>query len=281
MLALGLGLVAALCWGIHDVCVRKVSQDTPLLASLLVVLIAGTVFQSGIMVATEGFVSIPKAAQGYAIASGVCFLIASLGLYYSFQRGPVRLVAPVIASFPILSVAWAAARGTQVGIVEWAAVFAVVAGVSLVAILSDAGNDDVPPKTRTIIYALIASVGFGSTFAIGQLATEMAPHLPVAFITRLTAITVLLVGMVILRETLWPGSRALLVLVIMGCLDGIALMSVLAAGGLPNAEYAAVAASVFGLLTIILAWMFLRERMTALQWCGAALSFAGIGFLAL
>jgi len=67
----------------------------------------------------------------------------------------------------------------------------------------------------------------------------------------------------------------------MGIADGIALACVLSAGGLPDAQYAAVAASCFGLLTIVLAWAILRERMTSLQWFGCALAFGGIGYLAL
>ena len=281
MLALGLGLIAALCWGVHDVCVRKVSQDTPLMASLMTVLVAGTVFQLLLMLGTGGFATIPTPALGFSMLSGVCFLMASIGLYLAFKRGPVRLVAPIIASYPILSVAWAAARGVQIGLFEWTAVLTIVVGVSIVAVLSDDGTDDVPPKARTIFYAFIASIGFGSTFAIGQFATESAAHLPVAFVTRITSIVLLFAIMIALRLPLWPGRAALPVLAIMGCLDGIALMSVLSAGGLPNAQYAAVTSSVFGLLTIVMAWMFLKERMTAAQWGGVALSFAGIGYLAL
>ena len=69
--------------------------------------------------------------------------------------------------------------------------------------------------------------------------------------------------------------------VAMGILDGIALLCVLSAGSLPSAQYAAVASSTFGMITVILAWIVLRERMTASQWGGCALAFGGIGYLAL
>jgi drug/metabolite transporter (DMT)-like permease len=67
----------------------------------------------------------------------------------------------------------------------------------------------------------------------------------------------------------------------MGLADGIALASVMAAGRLEGAQYAAVAASTFGLLTIVMAWAFLRERMSTFQWVGGAVAFAGIGYLAI
>lgn len=67
----------------------------------------------------------------------------------------------------------------------------------------------------------------------------------------------------------------------MGCLDVGALTAVTLAGGLPNAEFAAVASSIFGIVTILLAWRFLNEPMRPSQWAGVALVFAGIATLGL
>lgn len=278
--ALTLGLIAAVCWGVHDICVRRVSQDTPLMASLMMVLVAGSLFQIVIMAGSGGFSSVPQAAAGYAALSGAFFLIASLGLYAAFKRGPVRLVAPVIASYPILSVAWAVVSGTPVSAFEWFAVLCIAAGVSIVAGLSDDSAEDIPAKGLTIFYAAISAVGFAGTFAIGQMATGMADHLPIVLITRVVAIGLLAVILYANALPVWPGRRAVGLLVMMGTLDGIALICVLSAGGLPDAQFAAVASSVFGLLTIVMAWAFLKERMTPVQWGGVALSFAGIGYLA-
>lgn len=279
--ALTLGLIAAICWGLHDICVRQVSQNTPLMASLMMVLLAGSVLQTGIMATTGGFTPISGAAGGYAALSGVFFLLASLGLYGAFQRGPVKLVAPIIASYPILSVAWAMATGTPVSLLEWLAVFGIIIGVSVVAALSDHSTEDTPPIGRTIAYALVAAVGFAGTFAVGQLATGMADDLPIILVTRVVAV-VLLTGLMVWKSLpFWPGRAALPLLLFMGALDGVALISVLSAGGLPDAQYASVASSVFGLLTIMMAWAFLKEHMTMPQWGGVALTFAGIGYLAL
>jgi drug/metabolite transporter (DMT)-like permease len=44
---------------------------------------------------------------------------------------------------------------------------------------------------------------------------------------------------------------------------------------------ASVASSIFGIVTILLAWKFLREPMRAFQWGGVALVFAGIAALGL
>lgn len=284
MSALTLGLIAALCWGFHDICVRFLSQKTPISACIVTVLTTGLLFHLGVMAVRDGFAPLPASALWSAVAAGVCFVIATFGLYAAFQRGPVRLVAPLIASYPILSVVWAVVSGEQVALFQWFAVGAIVVGVSLVAMLSEAnpGGGDLGKGTaRTVIYALIAAAGFAGTFALGQMATEQASELPVTLATRVVALAVSVAIVVLARRPVWPGTRALGWLIAMGIADGIALLSVLSAGGLPGAQYAAVTSSMFGLLTIVMAWAFLSERMSPAQWLGCAVAFTGVGALAL
>ena len=193
----------------------------------------------------------------------------------------MRLVAPLIASYPILSVGWATFNGATVSPLQWLAVLAIVIGVGWVAALSDTTRDKAPPIGPTIAYSLIAAIGFAGTFALGQMAAELSHDMPATLVTRVVAVGlaggILIVG----GLTFWPGGGALKWLVAMGCADGIALWCVVSAGSLPDAQYAAVTSSMFGLLTIVLAWMFLRERMTLQQWLGCVVAFGGVGYLAL
>lgn len=281
MSALTLGMIAAVAWGFHDVCVRMLSQRTPLMASLLTVLVVGLLFHLGVMVVEDGFTPLTTRDMWLAVLSGVFFLMASLGLYAAFQRGPVKLVAPIIASYPVLSVGWALMRGAEVSLGQWSAVIAIIIGVSLVAALAQTDEAETPRTGPTIGFALLAAVGFAGTFAIGQFAAETSGHLPVTLATRLTAIALLIGGMGALHLPFWAGKRAMPVLILMGIADGIALLCLISAGGLPEPQYAAVSSSCFGLLTIVMAWAFLRETMTLPQWVGCVIAFAGIGFLAL
>lgn len=281
MSALTLGLIAAVAWGFHDICVRHLTQRTPVMAALFTVMIVGLLFHLGVMVFENGFTPLTPQTTWLAIVSGLFFLMASLGLYAAFQRGPVKLVAPIIASYPVLSVGWALVRGTQISPWEWAAVIAIVVGVSLVAALAKNDDAKTPAAGPTIGFAIIAAIGFAGTFAIGQYASEISGHMPVTLVTRLIAIAVLAAGMLVLRLPFWAGLRVMPVLCLMGIADGIALLCVISAGGLVDAQYAAVAASCFGLLTILMAWAFLREAMGPAQWAGCAIAFAGIGYLAL
>ncbi len=83
------------------------------------------------------------------------------------------------------------------------------------------------------------------------------------------------------RLPLWPKPDALKTLLIMGILDGIALLSIMTAGDYPHPEYAAVTTAMYGLPTIWLAAFFLKERINRLQWWGCVIAFCGVGYLAL
>jgi drug/metabolite transporter (DMT)-like permease len=68
-------------------------------------------------------------------------------------------------------------------------------------------------------------------------------------------------------------------LAFMGVLDAFAIGLVTASASLPNPEYAAISSSLFGVLTILLAWRILKERVAPLQWLGIATVFTGIAVL--
>jgi drug/metabolite transporter (DMT)-like permease len=178
-------------------------------------------------------------------------------------------------------VAWASWQGEVITPLQWFAVIAIVTGVALVAALSDTSTDASPPKGRTILYASISGIGFAGTFAFGQYATEISGEMPTTLITRSLAVGLTTAILLTARQPFWPGRSALPLLITMGVADGIALLCVLSAGRLQDAQYAAVTSSMFGLLTIVLAWALLKERMTAIQWGGCIVAFCGVGYLAL
>lgn len=281
MNALVLGLIAAVCWGFHDICVRFLSQKTPLSACIFTVLLTGLVFHFGLTLASGELALVPMNAVWPSLAAGVFFVTATFGLYAAFQRGPVRLVAPLIAAYPVLSVGWATWQGNPATALQWLAIIAIVGGVATVAAMSDTSTDKSPPKGPTILYSLIAAVGFAGTFAFGQHAAELSGEMPTTLITRVLAVGLTVAILLATKHPFWPGRNSAPLLILMGVADGIALLCVLAAGNKPNPEYAAVTSSMFGLLTIALAWLFLKERMTITQWTGCALAFAGVGYLAL
>ncbi len=279
MTSLVFGLIAALCWGLHDICVRYVSQRGGILPALTTVLIIGTVILAPVAVAIGGWEAMNIRATALAAAAGIAFFLAYIGLYHAFEIGPVRLVAPVIGAYPVLSVGWAALSGQSVTPDQWLAVGAVIAGVAIVGLLTGAGESH-GNKRAAILWAMLGGASFAATFALGQSAAHAGAEMPVIFISRLTAALVAIALMLATTGLRLPARGALPLLGLMGVLDCIALGIVIAAAGMARPEFASVAASTFGMITVILAWAILRERMTGGQWLGVLLTFAAIGYLA-
>ncbi|MEL6617760.1 MAG: DMT family transporter [Pseudomonadota bacterium] len=279
MVALTLGLIAALCWGIHDTLVRHISQQVGVFPSLFPVLITGCVMSAGLALAldTDG---ITAQARWLAVVSGVVFGVTGLAFYRALAIGPVRLVAPVVASFPILSVGWAVLNGQEVSVWQWTAVLIIVGGCGFVAMTS-AETDGSGPRASAIVWSVLAAIGFATSFALGQLSMEAGTEMMAIATARIGAVCAVAVLALMLRQSVLPVRSALPILMIMGVLDAIAIGAVMLAGSFAYPAFASVAASTFGVLTIILAAIFLNEAVARIQWIGILVVFFAIGYLAI
>lgn len=283
MLALGFGLTAALLWAVHDLLARKLSQGGVLLPMIAVVLAAGTLGLVPFALLSGGWQEMTPAAWLFAALSGLAFAVAIGGLYKAFSLAPVRVVSPVVGAYPLLTLVIAVAQGRPVTGSDWLAVLAIVLGIAVVAI---AARDDAPegyaaPAIVAMGWAALSAAGFALTFALGQAATRAGADMPVMLIARSVTLAVI-VGLMLWQQSALATQRGQFgVLGAMGLIDALALGLVTAAGGLPRAEYAAVASALFGVLTILLAWRVLGEKVSARQWAGIAAVFAGIGMLSL
>ena len=283
MLALGFGLTAALLWAVHDLLARKLSQGAALLPILVLVLGAGTLGLLPVVMALGGWGQMTWAAGGVAALSGLAFSVAIGGLYKAFSLAPVRVVSPVVGAYPLLILLTAVAQGRHVSGGDWLAVLAIVIGITIVAIAS---RDDAPEGYAAspgvaMTWAALSAAGFAGTFALAQEATRLGSELPVMLVGRVVALATILGLMVWHKGSLASQRGHFGVLGLMGLLDALALGLVTASGGLPRAEYASVASSLFGVLTVLLAAWVLKERVRPVQWAGITCVFSGIAALGL
>lgn len=283
MLALGFGLTAALIWSVHDLLARKLSQGVAILPLVSIVMGVGCVALVPVTLAVGGWESMTGRAWGLAALSGLAIVLAMGCLYKAFSLAPVRLVSPVVGAYPMLSLGIAALQGSEVTITDWIAVLAICIGIAITALASrsDTPEGYAARPAVALGWAALSTIGFAATFALGQEAARQGSDLPVILIGRLVALAVFVGLLLWHRGSLMPQRGHLPVLALMGVIDAVALGLVTAAGSLPRAEYASVASSLFGVLTVLLAAWFLKERVRPVQWLGIAAVFAGIAALGL
>lgn len=258
---------------------RYVSQRTGIMAAISTVLIFGALLLTPVCIYFGNWADLTMPAIGNSVLSGGLFALAAIALYQAFAIGPVRLVAPIVGSYPILSVALAIWSGEPVAALHIFAVVLIIIGITIVA----QGDSDTGAGTRriAILWAASGAVGFFGSFASGQAAAALGAELPVIWLTRMAAIASILLIALPFRINLKPNRSQLRLLAAMGVLDAIALAVVIYAGTQNFSAFASVTASIFGLVTVILAWVFLKEKMTGLQWTGVLVVFLSIGFLSL
>lgn len=278
MTALLLGLAAALAWGLHDLLVRRIAPGGNVMGQILVVAAVGAALLALPGAGQLKDLSAPALTQ--AALAGISYVLAFIGLFRAFGLAPARVVSPVLGAYPLLTMLAAAFSGAEVSPADWLAVIAVVAGVAVTAAL--AGDEAQGPSAprAALLWAALGAAGFAATFALGQAASAGDLSLAAGLVTRLSGLACILALLAVQRPSLQPVRRHWRVLIVMGLLDTTALALVMLAGGRPHAEYAAVAASLFGVVTILLAWRVLGERVRPGQWLGIALVFAGIAQLA-
>lgn len=277
--ALLLGLLAALFWGLHDFTVRIVGSRADTLVLLAGVLLTGVM----VLLPFAAFgtqAALGGTGLGFALLAGLAYAGAGYGLYRAFTIGPVYLVAPICGAFPMVTVALELARGGTVAGAAWIGAAVILCGIALVARSKDHGSAT-GSRASAIGWSVICCLGFAFTLALSQWASEGGAPLQVALVARIMASLVLLGFVAVKRPALGPTLRLWPAILVLGALDVAALTTVTLTGGMENAEYASVATSVFGVITILLAWRFLGERLGPVQWLGCALVFAGIATLGL
>lgn len=284
MFAVSLGLIAALCWSTHDVVARSYAARMGPFRLAFVVALAGAALLAPI-VAWRGTIWQAEGwALGHAAALGCVYALALGGLLKAFSLAPVSIVGPMTAGYPALVVIWGLFNGLVPVALEWLGLALVLTGAVTVGAASEMTGDR---KTFTkaqllaALFAIIAAnVGFASAVVLGQSAATGMGEVETTFVSRFPAALLLLPLLFsdVRRQTSWPRGGSLAIWA-MSALDVAAVTAVNAAGHFPNKEFAAMGVSAYGGLAVLLAMMFLRERVTRGQWFGIALICTGIACL--
>ncbi|MBF0372743.1 MAG: DMT family transporter [Alphaproteobacteria bacterium] len=275
------GLLSALCWGTSDFVARHAGRALGSLPALTGATAAGLLAMAAWLLATGRPLPPLAALDIWLLLAGLC-LAGSLAVFYeALRRGPLALVVPLTGSYP----AWAlliavAAQGVRPSLAAWASMLTIMSGVAMVARFAHPDGDAIADRKRlraTMIAALLAGMMFGVAVALVQQSFK-GGHDPVTVTWHLRVVA--LVALVPVLFTIpWPrrvspGWAA--VLLGQGTLDTLGYLALFAAGpDLAGAE-ATVASSAFGVVTVLLALILLRERPSPPQWSGMGLVFGGV-----
>jgi len=265
-----LALGASLAWGVGDFVGPLVSRAVGSLPVLLWAQ-AGGVAAIAIAVAARG--EGPRGwAVLYAAAAAAGGMVGLFAYYRGMVAGAMSVVAPIAGASAVIPVIFGVATGDNPSPAQIAGVGCALVGVALASVEHDEGRRKVAAGAGV---ALLAACGFGFYFpwmhAAGKVDFWWA-----SLVFRATALG--LVGTVAAARR--PRLRLGRTFVAVACAAGIAdtvgnvLFAASSRSGLVSLT--AVLASLYPVVTVLLAASFLRERVGRSQRAGIVLTLAGV-----
>jgi drug/metabolite transporter (DMT)-like permease len=284
MISVLLGLVAAFSWSTHDLLARRFAGNAGPFRMSFWIMLAGAallvtpVLWRGLIWQADGF------SIALALGMGLVYAFALGGLLMAFSLAPVSIVGPLTAGYPALVVVWGLVNGLAPTHLQWAGIVLVLAGVTVVSRSGhdDGGSDAVTPGKMPLVIAsaVVASIAFAAAVVMGQAATHGLGEYEVTFLSRFPAAAGLTLLMLKDRAALQPMSKGSgIAVVAMAACDVVAVTAINTAAHFPGRELGAMAISSYGAISVVMAMVLLKERVTPMQWLGILMVVAGVAAL--
>ena len=273
-----LALLGAVSWGTGDffggLASRRAHVLTVLVASQAVglVAVATWVVLSRDSPPTLGDI-LPAAGAGVAGATGLA------ALYRGMAIGAMGIVAPISAVSPAVPLGVDLLRGDAPAALQWGGIVTALAGVVLLAREPSGGRVGRAGLAAGVSLALVAALGFGM-FIVGLDAASDGGATWAVVIARTSSTLVALCAALVVSVPLRPPTSLVPAIVAVGVFDTTANVLVALATTYGSAGIVAVLSALYPLTTIVLAWIFLSERLDRTQRAGGALALAGAALVA-
>jgi drug/metabolite transporter (DMT)-like permease len=267
--AAALALAAAVSWGIGDFFGGLKSRSLQPVAVLIVAQPIGGVLL-GIWVVIRGQ-GPPGSEVLWACVASVFGTTGLIAFYRGMAAGALSIVAPIAGAGAAIPVIWGLAQGDHPSVYQELGFAAALMGVILA---SFERRPDAARLAAGVGWAAIAMVAFGGYY-IPMHAASHADFLWAAFVFRLTSTTLIGAAWLVFRP---PSARRadLPVLTAVGVLDtgGNVFFTAASARGLVSVV--SILASLYPVVTVLLARAVLHERVHRSQELGIVLALVGI-----
>jgi drug/metabolite transporter (DMT)-like permease len=268
--ALLLALGASLAWGVSDFVGPLVSRTYGTLRILFWAQVGG-VLAIALAVAIRG-----EGPAGWAVLFAIAAAFGGmLGLFAYYQgmaTGTMSVVAPIAGISAIVPVIFGIATGDQPSRYQVVGIASALAGVAFASIEHHEGRKRI---AAGVGLALLAACGFGFYFpwmhAAGHVDFWWA-----SLIFRTTALLLVVSVVAVERPSLRMSRRYLLIALACGIGDTLGNVFFAASSQSGLISLTAVLASLYPVVTVMLAAIVLKERVAPLQRVGIVLTLAGV-----
>ncbi len=275
MSALALALGASLAWGVADFVGPLVARA---LGSLRVLFWAQIGGLAAIAIAVGVRGELPHDRR--VLLAAPAALAGTLGLwayYRGIAAGAISVVAPIAGASAVIPVVVGFATGDSLSVAQVAGIACALLGVVLASL-------EPRERSRRIAagagLALVAAVGFGCYFPPMHVAGR-ADFWWASLIFRSIALLVIAAVVAAQKPNLRVRGRELAIVLAVGVGDTVGNVLFAASSGHGLISLTAVLASLYPIVTVLLAAALLSERPAPAQRAGIALTLAGVVLISL
>ena len=281
-LSIAFGLAAALCWGTSDFAAKLSAERIGALRTALFLQYIGGLFLVLFIIQDIPRIWQFPAATYFTLGLGAINAAAAYSLFKGFEVGQLSIVSPIASSYPALSTILAVfLLNEQVSVIRLAAILAILVGIVLVSIQRQRERLDKRQLAAGVGYAMIAFFALGFMFfALKFVVGSLGAFLPVLLV-RVMSATVLTSVVLLTRKKQSRGnwSSFLPIVFVVGIVDtfGNITYNLGILGG--AVSVVATISGLFSAVTVILAFVVLKERLAAHQVIGLLTILVGVSII--
>jgi drug/metabolite transporter (DMT)-like permease len=270
-LAISFGLCSAIAWGAGDFTGGMASRKGNLLGVIFL-----SQFLGGLLLAVLGLIfseSIPPLP--YLLYGGLAGVFGNIGLialYKGLAQGRMGIVAPLSAVLTALvPVGYSAFYSGLPSMVQLAGFICFMVAIWLLS----AGDTGFKMTLNELFLSIIAGLGFGFFFILIDRANDLAIFWPLVS-ARISSVLFLVFVLLVTKKSARPVAGQWTFVCITGVLDAAGNLFFSVATHLGRLDMSAVLGSLYPAATVILAWVFLKERLGRKQWVGVLGAFVAL-----
>lgn len=278
-----LALLSSLLWGTADYLAGNLSKKYRSLAVTGVSQFFGLIFGlSVIAIGTQfgsPFIQPTLEWDGYFIAgiiAGISGFIGLLAFYTGLATGRMGVVSPISSLSVLIPLTVAFLQGERATSMQALGISIALVGAFLASGPEIKGGLPIKP----IIYAVIAALGFGGALTFIAIGSRVdAIHTMTSM--RVASVTICIVIALKIRTLGGFQRKVLPLLIFIGVADFLAnfLLGVATTKGLVSV--AMVLGSLFPIVTALLAFRFLDERLHRVQYLGIFFAISGVALISI
>jgi drug/metabolite transporter (DMT)-like permease len=271
--AIALALAASLAWGVADFVGPVKARTLGALRVLIYAQLAGLVAIAAVVAGRlEPW---PGAAVLLAVPASISGTLGLYAYYRGMMVGAISIVAPVAGASAVVPVVIGIAAGDRPAAVQLVGILSALIGVALAS--REPGVSD-RRLAAGVGLALLAAIGFGFYFPPMHVAGDADPWWA-SLLFRATSTTIVAVAVLARRPPLAIGPRDLTIVACVGIGDLLGNFFFAASSGHGLVSVTSVLASLYPVVTIVLARAVLNERVAPIQRGGIILTLGGVALI--